>query len=216
MSLLLLKDMDGRIVFQVTKYLHGPLSFHITRPSPERPRGRQHQVTSQIFLDANGREHMLMNFYVQGSQPGSMSWSSYDNSNSYYDAATNWISHLPEVTAEEAIQWTKDRSASTWEKFASSFKYLVGAPAPRSSSSPESLSSSSSSLESKTTTTESSTTGKWTGMFSSLMRTRNEQTHTTEAGARNEPSPGAVYTDGEVHAEFVRVRLSFVFYPAFF
>ncbi|KIK71346.1 hypothetical protein GYMLUDRAFT_254572 [Collybiopsis luxurians FD-317 M1] len=173
---------------QVAKYLHGPLSFHTTRPSAERPRGRQHQVTSQIFLDAQGREHMMMTFYVQGSS------NPQESSESYLESASNWLSNLPEVTMDEAIQWTKNRSASIWEKFVGSFKYLVGAPASMNPSpSPDLL------PETVEVRPPESRTQKWTGIFSSLRRTRSEAT----SESRPEAS-GTLYTDGEVHAEFIR------------
>lgn len=149
----------------------------------------------------------MINFYVRGSEPGSFR---YEES-SYYAAAINWISRtaeiLPDLTLDEAVEWTKDRSARTWEGFVGSLRHLVGAPAPRSStsSSLESSSAASSSLTSKSTTTETNT-GKWMGMFSSLRKTRNEPT--AAEVAHPEPS-GGVYTDGEVHAEFIRVRSTF-------
>ncbi|KAJ3750024.1 TIM21-domain-containing protein [Lentinula detonsa] len=181
---------------QVAKYLHGPLSFHMTPPSADRPRGRQHQVASRIFMDSNGRERMVLSFFVQGS--------SRQSENSYHDSATNWISetvkHLPELTLDDAIQGTKERSASAWEKFVQSFKYLIGAPAPRpSESSPPSPLTESLSKPPE----RESTTQKWTGIFSSLRRNRSDNTLET---VRSSEATGTVYTDGEVHAEFIRVR----------
>ncbi|KAF9073790.1 TIM21-domain-containing protein [Rhodocollybia butyracea] len=174
---------------QVAKYLRSPLSFHTTRLSGERPRGRQHQVTSQIFLDNYGREHMMITFYVQGS--------SLERSNlSYYDSAKNWISqtvdHLPELTLDEFLKWTKDHSAKTWDQFVQSFKYLSGTPTAKAPSIPDP----SISTESKA---PESNTQKWTGIFSSLRKTRSEPVET-----RSE-SPSTFYTDGEAHAEFIRI-----------
>ncbi|KAJ3822273.1 TIM21-domain-containing protein [Lentinula raphanica] len=178
---------------QVAKYFRGPLSFHMTPPSVERPRGRQHQVASQIFLDSNGRERMIISFFVQGGL--------HHSSKSYYDTATNWISEtvnlLPELTVDDAIQGVQERSAYAWEKFVQSFKYLIGSPTPRPTESlaPSPL------VESTQTTGTESTTQEWTGIFSSLRRNRSN--HTTES-ARSSEAPGTVYTDGEVHAEFIR------------
>ncbi|KAF5384726.1 hypothetical protein D9757_006216 [Collybiopsis confluens] len=176
---------------QVARHLHGPFSFHTTRPSAERPRGRQHQVTSQIFVDAQGREHMMMTFYVQGSN------TPQERSGSYLESAGNWISrvaeHLPEVTTDEAIQWTKDRSASGWEKVVGSFKYLIGAPASINSSAP-----SSDTLPEIVEKAPESRTQKWTGIFSSLRTTRYD------AAVSGNRSDGTLHTDGEVRAEFIR------------
>ncbi|KAJ4476674.1 TIM21-domain-containing protein [Lentinula aciculospora] len=180
---------------QVEKYLRSPLTFHMTPPSTERPRGRQHQVASQIFMDSSGHERMILSFFVSGS--------SRQSEDSYYDSATTWISetakHLPELTMDDAIQVTKDRSVNAWEKFVQSFKYLIGAPAPPSSVSDLS-SSSSTKLEAQPRETESRTQ-KWTGIFSSLRRTRSESTTDT---ARSSEVHSTVYMDGEAHAEFIR------------
>lgn len=175
----------------------------MTPPSAERPRGRQHQVASQIFLDSNGRERMAISFFVQGS--------SRQSEDSYYDVATNWISetvkHLPELTLDDAIQGSKDRSANAWEKFVQSFKYLIGAPTPRPSA-PESSRSNNEPVP-KPSEAESRTQ-KWTGIFSSLRKTRSESPLET---VRSSENIGTVYTDGEVHAEFVRVRVLCIHCP---
>ena len=55
---------------QVRQYLQDPLIFHNHPPTVSRPRHRNHYVSSQIFVDSAGREHMLLNFYVQGRPPG--------------------------------------------------------------------------------------------------------------------------------------------------
>ncbi|KAK7058319.1 hypothetical protein VNI00_001950 [Paramarasmius palmivorus] len=173
---------------EVAKYLPGPLVFHTTAPSLERPRHRNHQVSSQIVLDQYNREHMYMNFYVQVRPPGFL------NSDSYYESFLNWIREktdgITDMTSEDVVQWAKDRSSSAWEKFQRSFKYLTGAPAPAPSA-----------TEANKTTSETekhpqSTLSQVTGLFSSLRRTP-----TNSADTR---SDGKTYTDGEVHADFVR------------
>jgi len=130
----------------------------------------------------------MITFYVQGS--------SLERSNlSYYDSAKNWISqtvdHLPELTLDEFLKWTKDHSAKTWDQFVQSFKYLSGTPTAKAPSIPDP----SISTESKA---PESNTQKWTGIFSSLRKTRSEPVET-----RSE-SPSTFYTDGEAHAEFIR------------
>ncbi|KAK7468649.1 hypothetical protein VKT23_003153 [Stygiomarasmius scandens] len=176
---------------QVAKYLHGPLAFHTSPPSLERPRHRNHQVSSQIFVDSYGREHMIMNFYIQGREPGAH----YESSDSYADAVTKWMhekaSHLSDTSYDEAVEWTKERSMHLWDKFHRSFKYLIGAPVPP----PSTMDSPSVSEEHKN---EKSNTWQWTGLFSSLRKSRGSGSETAPE------SSGKIYTDGEVHADFIR------------
>ncbi|KAI3622131.1 tim21-like mitochondrial-like [Moniliophthora roreri] len=174
---------------EVAKYLHGPLVFHTTAPSLERPRHRNHQVSSQIVLDQYNREHMYMNFYVQARPPGSLQYS-----DSYYKSMLNWMrertDNLSDMSYDDVAQWAKDCSSSAWEKFQRSFKYLTGAPQPAPST-PEVASS-----EAENEKRPQSTLSQVTGLFSSLRRTPTNSTDTR--------SDGKSYTDGEVHADFVR------------
>ncbi|THV06073.1 hypothetical protein K435DRAFT_744372, partial [Dendrothele bispora CBS 962.96] len=180
---------------QVAKYLHGPLAFHTSAPSLERPRHRNHQVSSQIFVDSYGREHMIMNFYIQGREPGAH----YETSDSYVEAVTTWIqdksSHISGMNYDEAVEWTKERSMHLWDKFHRSFKYLIGAPVP-----PPSVLNPSSASEQEHKD-EKNSSWQWTGLFSSLRKTRGGS-----SDAVSEYN-GKVYTDGEAHADFIRVRI---------
>jgi mitochondrial import inner membrane translocase subunit TIM21 len=132
-----------------------------------------------------------MNFYIQGREPGVHS----DSSDSYVDVATKWIqeksSHLSEMGYDEMVEWTKDQSTHLWDKFHRSFKYLTGAPVPPPISDPSSR------LEEHKD--EKSSTWQWTGLFSSLRKSRGGSPDTLPE------SSGKIFTDGEVHADFVRV-----------
>ncbi|KAL0578020.1 hypothetical protein V5O48_003970 [Marasmius crinis-equi] len=175
---------------EIAKYLKGSLVFHTTPPSLERPRHRNHQVSSQIAFDQNNREHMFMHFYVE-ARSGSIV------SDSYYDRAENWIqdttSRLSETSYEDMVQWAKDRSSATWERFQRSFKYLTGAPV-SSSTVPETSTSQTDSAYQE----PQSTMSQLTGIFSSLRRT------TSSTSTPDTRQTGQVYTEAEVHADFVR------------
>ncbi|EEB90767.1 hypothetical protein MPER_10984 [Moniliophthora perniciosa FA553] len=178
---------------EVARYLHGPLVFHTTAPSLERPRHRNHQVSSQIVLDQYNREHMYMNFYVQARPPGFL-----QSSDSYYESMLNWTrektDNLSDMTYEDVAQWAKDRSSSAWEKFQRSFKYLTGAPLPAPSTSTPEVGSSEAENEKR----PQSTLSQVTGLFSSLRK--------TPANSIDTRSDRISYTDREVHAYFVKVR----------
>ncbi|KAG7450220.1 uncharacterized protein BT62DRAFT_943012 [Guyanagaster necrorhizus] len=171
---------------QVAKYLHGPLTFHNNPPSLGRPRHRNHHVTSEIMLDATGREHMFLNFFVQGRPPGEA------KSKSNYEAMISWIrdtsSSISDLTIDGATEWMKDRKKYLFEQFKRVFRYLTGAPAP-SSSQPAFVSA-----DTRSKGKEESTMWQLAGMFSSLRRSR---------GNTEPPADGRVFTDGEVHAELV-------------
>ncbi|KAK0465272.1 TIM21-domain-containing protein [Desarmillaria tabescens] len=171
---------------QVAKYLHGPLTFHNNPPSLGRPRHRNHHVTSEIMLDSTGREHMFLNFFVQGRPLGEV------KSESKYEAVTGWIrdasTSISELTIDGATEWMKDQKIYLSEQFKRVFRYLTGAPAPPLSQ-PAFASADTGSKEK-----EESTVWQFAGMFSSLRRSR---------GNTEPPADGRVFTDGEVHAELV-------------
>ncbi|KAF5377519.1 hypothetical protein D9615_005136 [Tricholomella constricta] len=178
---------------KVSKYLHGPLSFHNNPPSAIRPRHRNRHVTSQIMVDAYGQEHMIMTFYVQGRPPGSDAPASEA---SYLETATEWtqdkITSLSDLTLDESITWTKEQANNAWDKTVRLFKYLSGAPLP-----PPSLPPYPSNTPEQQKSEESSA-WSFAGMFSTLKGSR---------GGPSEPKhvpDGQVYTDGQVHANFIR------------
>lgn len=143
---------------------------------------------------------MLLNFYVQGKPPGSVSQS--DPSESYVDAIVHWTgtkaSALSELSFDYAVDWTKDRASSAWERSKGVFRYLSGAPLP-----PMSLPDSPLVNVQEAKKAESSG-WNFVGMFSGIRGTRTGSKDSNAKGTN-----GEMWTDGEVHADLVRVRLSF-------
>ncbi|KAG5648213.1 hypothetical protein DXG03_006168 [Asterophora parasitica] len=184
---------------KVAQYLHGPLSFHNNPPSAVRPRHRNRHVTSQIMVDAYGQEHMIMTFYVQGRPPGSASTPSEAT---YLETASDWahekLSTLSDLTLDESITSIKERAYNVWDRTVRLFKYLSGAPI-----SPPALHPYPSNTSEQQKSEESSA-WSFTGMFSSLKGSR---------GSSSEPKrapDGRVHTDGQVHANFIRVYPLFI------
>ncbi|KAF7978924.1 hypothetical protein HWV62_44462 [Athelia sp. TMB] len=180
---------------KVATYLQGPLNFHNNPPSSTRPRHRNRHVSSQIFVDSSGRDHMILNFYVKGKPPGSTPFLSKDPSDSYIDAMTSWagdkLAIFSELDFDEAVEWTKDRATSMMERSKGLFRYLSGAPmAPLSL--PEPLH-----MEAKETKKPEGTGWSLIGMFSGLRGTRTNPSESTR-------SNGELWTEGEVHADLVR------------
>ncbi|KAF5356024.1 hypothetical protein D9756_004200 [Leucocoprinus leucothites] len=178
----------------VFKYLNGPLTFHNNPPSLVRPRHRNRHVTSQIFVDAHGHEHMIMTFYIQGRLEGSTPLPSEIG---YYEAFSHWIQekavHIPELSLDEAIGWTKDRAESMWERSKQTFKYLSGAPvsAPPLPSPTE--------QDKQTGKREQEKSWSFAGMFSSLKGPQVGSEPFTSSRVDNR-----TFTEGEVHADLVR------------
>jgi mitochondrial import inner membrane translocase subunit TIM21 len=157
------------------------------------------------MVDAYGQEHMIMSFYVEGRPPGN---DVSQSESSFLHSTTEWakdkISVLSELTLDESITWTQDRTARLWDRMKRLFKYLSGAPLPP----PLLPTFPSNSTEARKS--EENSAWNFAGMFSSLKGSRGGQAEPKP------PSDGRVFTDGQVHASFIRVcrvlqALPFVF-----
>jgi len=178
---------------RLAKYLNGPLTIHNNPPSSVRPRHRNRHVTSRVMVDAEGREHMIMTFYVQGRPEGEVVAPS---ETSYLEATSEWIqekgSTISEISFDEAVEWSKESTKNVWEKSLRAFKYLSGAPLP-----PPSLLTIPPSERGENAKKEEKKGWGFTGMFSSLKTSKN----------RSAPAPGhsgRYFTEGEVHADLVK------------
>lgn len=145
------------------------------------------------MVDSTGREHMFLNFYVQGRPPGAAP----PLTKSYFETVIDWTrdttSDLSTLTWDEAVTWTKERTEYTWDQSKRAFKYLIGREEPGASI-PEFQAAEA--IEAH----KHEKKGGWqlTGMFSSLRGSSAAAESRTEA-------QGHGFTHGEVHAELVRV-----------
>ncbi|TCD70670.1 hypothetical protein EIP91_002394 [Steccherinum ochraceum] len=178
---------------RVGKYLQGPLAFHNNPPTGIRPRHRNHHLSSQIAVDSQGKEHMLLNFYVKGQPPGSLSTSPED---SYLDSVVRWTQDttatLSTMSLEELGDSAKDRVDRTLEQCKRMFKFLSGDSLPTTRDVPSTL------PEVKEEQKKQGWFSGFTGVFSGIKG---------PSAAHNEhfedPTTGPVDTDGEVHADLV-------------
>ncbi|KAF9452552.1 hypothetical protein P691DRAFT_804295 [Macrolepiota fuliginosa MF-IS2] len=190
----LFKDACERIQHnpRVLKYLNGPLTFYNNPPSLVRPRHRNRHVTSQVFIDANGQEHMIMTFYIQGRMEGATQLPSEIG---YYETLSHWtqekLAHLPELSLDEAMAWTKDQAEGLWGRSKQTFKYLSGAPV-----APPPLPNSTE-QEKQVEQLEENKGWSIAGMFSSLKGSRGGPELFTKVDSRS-------FTEGEVHADLIR------------
>jgi len=183
---------------QVAKYLPGLLVFHNNSPSVLRPRHRNRHVSSRIVLDSSGREHMLLNFYVQANSH------SADQDASYFKSASSWfnntVTNLSEFSWQETGEWITLHTQETIDSAKNLFRYLSGDPATSNSAAAQF----SSAAPRKHESPSGDGKGFWssfTGLFGSL-----------RGGAGKGPFEGAldtghgnVWQEGEVHADLVRV-----------
>jgi import inner membrane translocase subunit TIM21 len=78
-------------------------------------------------VDAWGREHMILNYYVQGSKHASIT---PDSSESYIDSAFQWtrqkFSNFIEMSFDDIVDGTKARASRAVENSKSLFRFLSG------------------------------------------------------------------------------------------
>ncbi|KAH7883842.1 TIM21-domain-containing protein [Phlebopus sp. FC_14] len=167
---------------RVSKYLHGPLTFHNSPPSAVRPRHRNRHVASHVAVDSSGREHMLLNFYVKGLPTSSPSPSSPNNETTRSDLLEELKSiSFDDVKAKVVLIVTSAKRA---------FRYLSGDVVP--SPTPPVV------TEEANKEREDKERSLWgiTGLFSGL-RGRRPQ-------SEGRGDVGMAWTEGEVHADLVR------------
>ncbi|KAK7064510.1 mitochondrial import inner membrane translocase subunit tim21 [Favolaschia claudopus] len=167
---------------KLAKYLEGPPRFYLEPPALARPRHRSRHVNSSIRVDATGREHMFLNFYIQ-SQPKKLSWSE-----SIYD----WTQDKLSYSMDDLISWTEESALAAWERSKEAFKFLSGAPSPPPL--PDTWSD-----EAKSAERKEESKGGFMGMFSSLRGPRG----TPLVESHSEPE-GRLFSEGDVHVEFVK------------
>ncbi|KAG1755006.1 TIM21-domain-containing protein [Suillus paluster] len=171
---------------RVAKYLRAPLIFHNNPPSSTRPRHRHRHVSSQVAVDASGREHMLLNFYVQGSSPAKSAHQADD------EAGPSLIESLSSLTLDEAIAYAKERLELIGESGKRAFKYLSGDVTPSPAPYPHL------SAKENQETERDQEKGLWSlaGLFSGLKGRRSAVEGVNDFGV--------LWTEGEVHADLVR------------
>ncbi|EGO28424.1 hypothetical protein SERLADRAFT_458802 [Serpula lacrymans var. lacrymans S7.9] len=181
---------------RIAKYLHAPLVFHNNPPSTLRPRHRNRHVSSQITVDHTGREHMLLNFYVNGQASSSTSVTSEEST--LAGSVVNWTSDaassLSELTLDETIDWTKKRASDSYETLKRAFKYLSGDPVP-----PASLPQNQPARDVAPQQAEAGSVWNFAGLFSGLKGKKS-----SSIDGSSDRANGHLYTEGEVHADLIR------------
>jgi len=138
---------------------------------------------------------MIMTFYIEGRPESS---TSFPAEIGYYEAFSHWVqekaAHLPELSLNETAAWIRDGAEKFWERSKQTFRYLNGTP--MSKSPLPSLGE----PDKQTEKREQKKGWNFAGMFSSLKGTRGSSDPLKSSKIDNR-----TFTEGEVHADFVRV-----------
>ncbi|KIJ68678.1 hypothetical protein HYDPIDRAFT_173342 [Hydnomerulius pinastri MD-312] len=171
---------------RVAKYLHAPLTFHNNPPSSVRPRHRHRHVASQIAVDSSGREHMLLNFYIQGSSTASASASAATD-----EEEIQWADYVESLTAL-TMDDVKAKVTPVVDSAKRAFRYLSGDIVP----SPVSPLVTEKDQGKEQEKGEEGSLWGLTGLFAGL---RGRRSHGEGSG-----DTSVAWTEGEVHADLVR------------
>lgn len=149
------------------------------------------------MVDAYGQEHMIMTFYVRGEPEGTQV---QETEATYLDSISSWMQNagasLSDLSFDEAVEWSKEKGQTIWDKSIRAFKYLSGSPLP-----PQPLPKIPESEIQESKKTERSA-WSFAGVFSSLKGPKSS------AGETSVRSSGTQHTEGEVHADLIKVRLA--------
>ncbi|KZV68706.1 hypothetical protein PENSPDRAFT_687051 [Peniophora sp. CONT] len=180
---------------RVSKYLPGTLVFHNNPPSAIRPRHRNRGVASQLVRDSSGREHLLLNFYIQAVPAYAAT--------SYVDSALTWVESLPSTTTDDIRSWGRGVVDSTKDLF----RYLTGDPAAPTTRTGGWFEDGTARIEERHVKEEGK--GLWgsiTGVFGSLRGASRSSSEERQAEAAGK------YQEGEVHVDLIKdERGNFVF-----
>jgi len=196
---------------EISQSLPGKLTFHNNPPSTVRPRHRNRHVSSQLAVDSQGREHLILNFFIRTSPehlPGA-------EDEAYVDRLFAKVQALADEswTWDEIQAWSLDAYARTKEKGRRLFWYLTGESG--SSPPPVSPAHTSPSVTQRKQThigrqshEEEAQGGMWssiTGLFSGLGRGLGSG-RDESASSSNGSSvwKGATFDEAEVHCDLVK------------
>jgi import inner membrane translocase subunit TIM21 len=156
-------------------------------------------VHSQIAVDSTGREHLFLHFYVSGRAPGSVK---SDPSVSYADAALDWIEEGAQAIGKTVrdgavLQWARETADAAATSARDTFRYVTGQPIhPSPRKPPDALHN----QEEEAAENNAATGWGLAGLFQGLRGALRTQSVDTDS--RHDRR---TFTDGEVHADFVRV-----------
>ncbi|KAF8489577.1 TIM21-domain-containing protein [Gautieria morchelliformis] len=180
----------------INGHLRAPLTFHNNPPLMHRPRHRNRHVNFFQARDSSGREHLLLNFYVQGSDPTISPATSDSESfvNHILDWTTSTLSSLSNLTFDQALQWSRATVSDALQSSKRAFAYLIGEPLPPLPQAPLPRRESEANRQ-----TQQDSLWSLSGIFTRL-------TGKPRSGrlGRHEATNRVLWSTGEAHADFVK------------
>jgi import inner membrane translocase subunit TIM21 len=138
---------------------------------------------------------MIMTFYVQGRPEGE---TVAPSESSYLESTSTWLQDkgnaLSELSYDEVVEWSRDTAKNLWDRSVRAFKYLSGTPLPPPTL-PEITAPNPQELK-----TEDRVAWGFAGLFSSLKGAKSSGAELTTRRL------GRHFTEGEVHADLVKVN----------
>ncbi|KLO20481.1 hypothetical protein SCHPADRAFT_991838 [Schizopora paradoxa] len=197
---------------EILQCLPGKLTFHNNPPSSSRPRHRNRHVSSQLAVDSQGREHLILNFFIRTS-PERLS--SADEEEGYVDRLFAKIRVIADEswTWDEIQTWSLETYARVKEKGRRLFWYLTG----ESGSSPPQVSPAHTSPSAppprkqthigRQNHEEEAKGGLWssiTGLFSGLGRGLGDGSASAASSNAGSGWRGVAFEEAEVHCDLVK------------
>lgn len=160
-------------------------------------------MNSVLTTDAAGREHLFLNFYIEGSDPSQKVLTSDEDTQTSIFEKLIPVSTLSDLTLDNIITYGEDIREKMWKKGKAAFSYLVGEPV--SSDLPT---SSTSSLVSSTETASNTATSPPPWSLSWVFTRLTGQRRPTSAGSSPHYVEKKYWKSGEVHVDLVKTRES--------
>ena len=151
-----------------------------------------------MTVDANGTEHMILTFYVQGKPEG---WTQSPSDLTYLERTSDWArgayGTLTSLTLKDSAEWTKEKAEAALQRLRDLLRYLSGVE--RSGVPPVLEKPQPQHVMGDNERREEGGTWTFAGIFSSLKGSKRQGEEVIRHRSQ-------AFTEGDVHADLVRVR----------
>ncbi|KZW02114.1 hypothetical protein EXIGLDRAFT_736823 [Exidia glandulosa HHB12029] len=183
---------------ELAKHLRPPYRFRTNAPSATLPRHRNRSVSSLNATGADGREHLLLTFYLEGRTDAQSEYDA-DPDETLWHRTKQWAedksARIASTSLDEAVAWSKATFLGFVGATQRIFAILIGVPRPAGHAPPQAAPVHAQEEE------KPALGNGWgfAGLFSGL-RSKRPATGTTSTEREAPPE----FSLGEVHADFVR------------
>lgn len=160
-------------------------------------------MNSVLTTDAAGREHLFLNFYIEGSDPSQKVLTSDEDTQTSIFEKLIPISTISDLTLDKMYTHGEEIRDKMWKKGKVAFSYLVGEPV-----SPDHPTSSTSSLVSSTEIASNTANSPPPWSLSWIFTRLTGQRRPTSADSSSHYVEKKYWKSGEVHVDLVKIRES--------